>query len=237
MTVTIKLFARRALNASLLVALGIIGALPLPSAPAGRILWERPNGPSYSRVLLYEPSDLTQPNMRSLYKVLSRELGGKVFWTVSVFTEEGDATREIYGKMTTEVDYDRWLGLYNKYGRNLLPMAQISAYKDNAVLRFRDSKGISTETVLSGNNFLRVHLDNLECEILETYFHDLPPHTKPSQSDEAMVSIYVRTSRYPGTAEARKFSQVMQARIQQKRIIISFRTDSYFLVESGFPII
>lgn len=201
-----------------------------------RTLREWRVGPFYNRVVIWAGTDLTEPNLRSYYQQLSRELTGNRAWRVDVFSDEGDATRELYGKLRTEGDYDWWLGLYNKFGRKLLPKAEILSYAHNAVLRMRDTAGSCSEVVLSGDNFLRVHVGSIEFEILETYYHRLPPRTKPSHGDEAMISVYVRASSFPNVDQAREFGFLMRKRFRQKRIIVLIRTDSYFITDLAFPI-
>jgi hypothetical protein len=168
---------------------------------------------------------------------LSRELKGTRAWTVSVFVDKNDATRELYGKAATEKGYDWWLELFEKFGRTPLPMAEILSWQENAVLRLRDSSGTCSERVLSGENFLRSHEAGIEFEILRTSYHPLPPHERPSRGDEAMVTIYVRASSYPRTDQARQYSLLMRKRFQQKQILVLFRTDSFFLAQTAFPII
>ena len=194
-------------------------------------------GPFYGRVVIWEATKLTEQNLRPYYKQLSVELKAYRAWTVMVFIDKGDATRELYGKLATEETYDWWLGLYNQFGRKLLPMAEILTFEGNAVLRMRDSSGNCSETVLSGENFLRVGVDHIDFEILETYYTGLPPHTASAPGDEAMVWVYVRCSSFPTPDEAREFSLLMRKRFQQKRIIVVMRTDSYFITDGRFPIL
>ena len=227
-----------AIGFSLVVGIGIIAVLPVRSAVlSGRVLWARSDGPFSSRALLWDPRDLKESNLRLLYGTLSAELKGKSAWTVSVFVDELDAARELHGKLGTEADYDRWFELYTKYGRRMLPMAEIIAHGEDAVLRLRNAAGVSSETVLSGKNLLHVNFDGTRFDILKIYYHPLPPHTESILGDEAMISIYVRASRFPTVAQAREFSQRMQTRFQQKRIVLAFRSDSYFLTDSSFPIV
>ena len=122
-------------------------------------------------------------------------------------------------------------------GVTLLPMAEISKLDDNGVLRLRNSSGASSEILLSGDNFLHTQVRNIDFEILETYYHPLPPHVESSPGDEAMISVYVRASSFPSTKQATAFSLLMQERFHQNRIIVGFRTDAYFLTDGAFPIL
>lgn len=190
----------------------------------------------YSRTVIWHATRFTEQNLRSYYKRLSRELKPYRAWTVMVFIDKGDATRELYGKLRTEETYDWWLQLYNQFGRKLLPMAEFLSYEDNTVLRMRNSAGTCSEIVLSGNNFLRVRVSDIDFEILKTYFTPLPPHTVAAPGDEAMIWVYVRSSSFPNEDQAREFSLLMRKRFQQKRIIVMIRTDSYFITDGRFPI-
>jgi len=201
------------------------------------VFWERKDGPFYSRVVLWDPVKFTELNLRLWYQQLSRALKAYRAWNAAVFVDQDDAQRELYGKVATETSYEDWLQLYNKFGRHLLPKAEILSYGNDAVLRTRDSAGTRREVVLSGNNFLRVHVDNIQFEILEIYYHPLPPHMKSSQADEAMISVYTRSSSFPSVPTARKFSLLIQRRFQQKRIVVLVRTDSYFITDGTFPIV
>jgi hypothetical protein len=225
-------------RARFLRGLGLVALVWLASATAqSSTLWEWKLGPFYTRSVLWDAAELTEPNLRTLYGQLSRELKDNRAWTVEVFTDKADAGHESAGKMVAETDYDRWLGLYNEFGRRLLPMAEILAYEKNAVLRLRNSAGACSEVVLSGENFLRVPMGAVEFEILKISYHPLPPSTEPSSGDEAMVSIYVRSPALPNEDQARQFSLLMQKRLQQKRIIVAFRNDAYFLTDGRFPVV
>ena len=74
--------------------------------------------------MIWNAVDLTDPNLRLLYADLSRELKGRRAWVVDVFVDEGDATRELHGKLRTQTDYSWWLKLYNEFGRHVFPMAE-----------------------------------------------------------------------------------------------------------------
>jgi hypothetical protein len=207
-----------------------------PSPVLGQTLWEGRTGPFCSRSFLWRAAELTEPNLRSLYQRLSRELDGNRAWTADVFVDRDDAAREVSGKMVTEKGYEWWLDLYNKFWRKLLPMAEILSQGKNGVLRLRDGTGICSETLLSGDNFLRANADHVKFEILKIYYRGLPPHTKPSPGDEAVISIYVRASSYPSAEQAREFSRLTQSRFQQRRIRLIFRADAYFLADLEFPV-
>jgi|SRR5271157_1195244 len=201
-------------------------------------LWEWKTGPFYSRGVLWDIKRLAEPNLRSFYQRMSRELEDYRFWTVGVFTDRDDGMREVSGKLKAdELGYDWWVGLYNKFGRKVLPAAEVLGYQGNAVLRLRDSSGTCSEIVLAGDNFLRVHLGGLEFEILKTYYAPLPPHVEPSPGDEAMVFTYVRASSFPNTDQAREFSQLVLHRVQEKRVVVLFRTDDFFIDDNRFPIV
>ena len=215
-----------------------VAILTATSSPGfGRTLWEAKVGPFYSRVVLLDAADLTEANLRVFYQGLSQELKDNRAWTVSVFVDQRDAEREVSGKMRTDPSYDWWLDLYEKFGRNPLPMAEIYSYDGNGVLRLRDRSGACIESVLSGDNFLRVRLGPTDFEILKVYYRALPPHTDPVSGDEATVSIYVRTSTAPGTEQGREFSRLMQKRFQQKRIVVALRADAYFITDNIFPVV
>lgn len=222
----------------LLCLVGAPAKIPAMSAPvAGRILWERIDGPFYSCSILWTVTDLTEANLRLLYRSFSQKLKDKNAWTVDVFVDQADAIREEHGKLKTEGDYDWWLRLYNSFGRKPLPMAELFSYKGNGVLRLRDQTGNSKEIVLTGENSLRIRLQSIDFEILKIYYHPLPPQTEPSYGDDAMVSIYARSSAFPGVEVAREFSRLMQSRFQQKRLMVAFRTDAYFITDGAFPIV
>jgi hypothetical protein len=201
-----------------------------------RTLWIWRAGPFCRRIVVWDAADLTEPNLRSYYQRLSRELRRSRAWTVDVFIDRADAAHEVSGKMVTEKDYDWWLGLYNKYGRKLLPMAEFSGYGADGVLRLRDRYGTCSETVLSGENFLRASVDDVNFEVLQIYYRRLPPNTKPRPGDEAMISVYVRASAFPSVEQARGFSRLVQRRFREKQIIVEFRTDAFFIDDLFFPI-
>jgi hypothetical protein len=199
-------------------------------------LWNWKAGPFLHRIVVWDVADLTEPKLRSYYQRLSRDLKRYGAWTVDVFVDRDDAAREVSGKMLTDKDYDWWLDLYNKFGRKLLPMAEISGFRADAVLRLRDRNGNCSETVLSGDNFPRASVGDVKFEILETLYRWLPPHTKPRPGDDAMIDVYVRASSYPSVEQARTFSRLMQNRLQEKQIILMFRTDAFFIDDAFFPI-
>jgi hypothetical protein len=47
---------------------------------------------------LWSRSDLIEENLRLVYGDLSPELNDTRGWTVDIFVEQGDATREMHGK-------------------------------------------------------------------------------------------------------------------------------------------
>jgi hypothetical protein len=230
---TILLLCGRNLACGLLVIV-MLAATPCPAL--GQTLREGKAGPFYSRAALWHATDLTEANLRSLYQQLSRELREYRAWTVDVFIDRGDAAREVSGMMVTDKGYDWWLDLYNEFGRRLLPMAEIQSSGEDAVLRVRDSAGICSEVVLSGNNFLRARVNNIEFEILKIFYGSLPPHTEPTPGDESMISVYVRSSAFPSAVQARELTRSLQERFQQKRVMVKFRTDAFFLTDGFFPI-
>ena len=214
--------------------MALLSAAAVPSR--GSTLWEEQLGPFYARSVLWDAADLTEPKLRLFYHELSEELKNNRAWTVGVFTDETDAGHESAGKMLTEKGYDWWLELYNEFGRKLLPMAEILVYEKNAVLRLRSSDGTCSEVVLLGDNFLRVRLGSVKFEILKIIYHRLPPSAEPRPGDEAMISVYVRSSSFPGENQARRFSLLMKDRFLQKRVDVAFRSDAFFLTDLRFPI-
>jgi hypothetical protein len=218
---------------------GVVSATFLAMVCFGRgsTVWQRRDGPFLSRAVLWDATDFTESNLRSFYGKLARQMKGNRGWDVGVFVDRGDLTRETYGKLATEKEYDWWQDLYDKFGHRMLPMAEFFGYKDNAVLRMRDGAGTCSEITLAGRDFLRESVDGSEFEILKIDYHPLPPLTKPSPDDEAMVTIYARASRFPTVTQAREFSRTMQQRLREKRVIVTIRTDSYFLTDVGFPIL
>lgn len=237
MTVSNRCAARRA-PAGCLIRVAVLALLAAPSCmAAASTLWGGKVGPFYGRVILWNAAELNRESLQLYYEQLSQELRGNLAWTVSVFVDQDDATREVSGKLKVEnLDYAWWLELYRKFGRNLLAAAEILCYQDNAVLRLRDSTGKVTESVLAGSNFLHVQLDRVQFEILKAYYGPLPPHTSSAPGDEAAVHIYVRASSAPISGEAREFSRLMQERYKQKRVTVLIRTDAFFLTDWVFPI-
>jgi len=116
-------------------------------------------------------------------------------------------------------------------------MAEYYGYGDSAVLRVRDIAGACTETLLAGTNFLHLAADSISYDILQVYYHPLPPIVTASPGDEAMVSVWVRASRLPTERESREVSRVLQTRFQQRRVDVAFRADSYFISDDSFPIV
>jgi len=200
-------------------------------------LWNWRAGPFCRRVVIWDAADLTEPKLQAFYQRLSSDMKRNRAWTVDVFVNRDDAAHEVSGKMVTDKGYDWWLDLYNKFGRTVFPMAEISGYGANAVLRLRDGHGVCSETVLSGHNFLRISMDNVEFEILQAYYRFLPPNTKPVPGDEAMITVYVRSSIFPSVGQAREFTRLMQERFQEKRIIVTFRIDAFFIDDPDFPVV
>jgi hypothetical protein len=167
---------------------------------------------------------------------MSVELSGKAAWTVQVFTNSTDARLESYAK-NTETDYPQWLELYHQYGRDLLPMAEITAIGKDAVARIRDKAGNCAEIALSGPNFLHATIGNVQFEILKIVYGGLPPNVDPAPGDEAMISMFVRTSRFPEKQMAAQFTKLMQERLRQKRVNVAFREDAFFIDSLWFPIL
>jgi hypothetical protein len=199
-------------------------------------LWEGKTGPFYSSAVVWSGAKLTEPNLRLFYMQLSQRLRENRAWTADVFVDQNDGFREYYGLIATEANYKRWADLYTRFGRKLLPMAEIQSSGGDAVLRLRDDAGVCSETVFSGRDFLRANVNKVQFEILKIYYRSLPPHTKATPGDEAMISVYVRASTLPTAEQAREFSVSMQRRFLQRRVMVKFRADAFFLTDGMFPI-
>jgi hypothetical protein len=229
---TVPLGGRLLSVAALLTAL-----TAMPGLERGSTVWERRDGPFFSRAVLWPPAKFTAPNLRSFYGELAQQMKGYRGWDVEVFVDPGDLTRETHGKMATDEGYEWWQELYDKFGHSLLPMAEFFGHEDNAVMRVRDSAGVCSEVTLAGYDFLQVQADGTTFEILKIYYHPLPPNSKPVPGDEAMISVYVRASRFPSVDQARDLSRTLQQRFRQGRVMLVIRTDSYFITDGAFPIL
>jgi len=80
-------------------------------------------------------------------------------------------------------------------------------------------------------------VDNVKCEILQAYYRPLPPNTKPTPGDEAMIFVYVRSSTFPSVEQAREFTRLMLGCFQEKRIFVVFRIDAFFTDDREFPVV
>ncbi len=209
----------------------------MPALADNPTVWERRDGPFLSRAVLWKAADLTTSSLRSFYADLVPQLKGYRGWDVEVFVDRSDLTRELYGKLATEGTYETWEELYVKFGRSVLPMAELYGYEDNAVMRVRDSAGVCSQVTLAGQDFLSMRLDDTMFDILKIYYHPLPPDARPVPGDEAMVSVYARASAFPSVDRAREFSHALQQRFGQKRVVVHIRTDSYFITDGGFPVL
>ena len=132
-------------------------------------------GSFYMRSVLWRGSDITEPSVRAFYPALSEELKGWRTWNVGVFMDEADAARELGAGKTLEMDYDAWLRRYERFGKALLPMAEIWSSMGNAVARVRNSAGQCSEFVLAGDNFLHADVDGVGFELLKIIYHGVPP--------------------------------------------------------------
>jgi hypothetical protein len=222
---------------SMIQILTVLLVSTLSCSAQDSVFLEGPTGPFYGRAVVWKDTELNRQNLQSYFEQLVRELRSYRAWNVWVFVNKDDATRELFGKLRSEETYDWWLTLYNEFGRELLPMAEFLTYENNTVLRLRDRAGLCSETVLSGDNFLRVRDDGVDYDILQIYYGGLPPHTQSAPGDEAMIQVYVRSSVFPTVEQASRFSLLMRDRFRQKRIIVTIRTDSYFILDGRFPIV
>jgi len=208
-----------------------------PCLAAGSIVWERKDGPFFSRAVLWDPANFTDANLRSFYAGIAAEMQRNRAWDVKVFVDRNDLTRELYGKLVTDKGYEWWKDLHDKFGRGMLPMAELLGYRENTVMRVRDGHGVCSEVVLAGRNFLHLYSGGVAFDILESYYHPLPPDVTQSFGDQAMVSVFVRASRFPTVVQARALSKTLRGYFLQKRVTVAIRTDSYFLTDSAFPIL
>lgn len=204
------------------------------------LLWEQATGPFYSRAVLWDATAINEPRLRSYYQRIRGDLTTRHGWTVRVFSDQSDATRELYGKMVAESDYDWWLKLYNQFGRDMLPMAEIAGYGDNAVLRLRDASGKLSEAVLSGRNFLHVTLGGLRFEILKLAFDPPAPVDERGTGNRAVVRVYARFSQVeqatrPGSLES--FGKYAQGLFGQEQTVVALRRDAFFITDNRFPIV
>jgi len=150
-----------------MLALTVLRVLPYHGR--GATIWERRDGPFFSRAVLWDPVDFSEENLRSFSGELAQEMKGNLAWDVGVFVDRSDLTRELYGKMVTDQGYEWWQKLYIKFGQSLLPMAEFFGYENNIVMRLRDNAGNCSEVTLQGHDFLRVNRDGIEFEILKFF--------------------------------------------------------------------
>jgi len=218
-----------------MLALTVLRVLPYHGR--GATIWERRDGPFFSRAVLWDPVDFSEENLRSFSGELAQEMKGNLAWDVGVFVDRSDLTRELYGKMVTDQGYEWWQKLYIKFGQSLLPMAEFFGYENNIVMRLRDNAGNCSEVTLQGHDFLRVNRDDIEFEILKILYHPLPPNVSSKPGDEAEVTAYVRASQFPSAQQAKEFSRILQKNVRQKRVDVEIRTDTYFIDSSAFPIL
>lgn len=52
-----------------------------------------------------------------------------------------------------------------------------------------------------------------------------------------MVNVYVRASRPPSLDQARDLAALLQARLRQRRLDVAIRTDSFFILDTTFPVV
>ena len=89
----------------------------------------------------------------------------------------------------------------------------------------------------SRHDFLRVHGDGTEFEILKIYYHPLPAHWSQPR---AMRRWFRSTRAHLGSRVWTKQGSsavLCNSAFRQKRVIVDIRTDSYFIMDSTFPIL
>jgi hypothetical protein len=154
----------------------------------------------------------------------------------SYFTDEADCARTESGKGASDVSFESWRVLYEKYGRNPLPAADLTVVRDAsdedvAIVRYRSGDEVRQEAMtLDGKeapNPLLILKGGAKFEVLA-----LIPDT------DGTVSAYVKVSNTTANLEGIGFPIATKlAWMLSSKVEMYLRTDSWFISDSAFPIV
>lgn len=215
----------------------IAGQFVATAGQAPRIVLDERDTKVAERAVLISPDEFSPRRVEAISRdFLKAEQDKFAIRKLSIFVDEHDARRTVFGKSTTDVTYAGWRQDYEAYGKEALPMAQTIAIRGDAVLRWRDAGGRIGRKVLAGSDPLLIRLQGHTFEILELAMWKLRPYVFPQPTDPMWVSAAVQT---PPTSlsRLRAFAALLLKRFERSEMSISFRNDTWFLTNEAFPVV
>jgi hypothetical protein len=151
-----------------------------------------------------------------------------------VFGSQQD-TRPLFGKVHTENHYASWLYLY-KMELKLPPVEMAEIIKiGNNVLARASNAGRYEQKVLSGEDPLPCWHGSNDCRITWINIHG---HAEDvGKPEHAVIQLYIKQQPLPNAAQAVSECVRLQERFKTKQLFISFRSDDWFILDTGFPVV
>jgi hypothetical protein len=144
-------------------------------------------------------------------------------------------SRVLSGKGHTDNDYASWLAEY-KLQLKLPPVEIAEVIKiGNDVLARAFNAGRYEQKVLSGEDPLPCWHGSNDCRIIWINIHG---HAEDEGKPEhAVIELYIKQQPLPNVAQAVSECVRLQERFKTKQLFISFRSDDWFILDTGFPVI
>lgn len=137
-------------------------------------------------------------------------------------------TGGLFPPKPANADYVIWRTTREKYISLSSEIAELIAYKENALLRIRDRQGRITKHVLGGADPLHLNAGGLSFDIVYFAF----PRTSPPR-----VDVYVRSSKEPTPQAGLELFRVLESWFPPMDVWVFVRSDSLFVHEPTYPLL
>jgi hypothetical protein len=114
-------------------------------------------------------------------------------------------------------------------------MGEIVQVGSDAVVRTVEN-GKFEQKVVSGNNPLTCIPMESGCEVIWVSIGIIPPHQE-RKFLRPKISLFARTEKLPTIPEAERLTRALQRRFDTQLLTVSFRTDSWFIEDTEFPVV
>lgn len=210
--------------------------LVLMAAEEPEVIRDWQGGPARSTVAVTAAEHFRLPKLEAWarkYLELNRPYFKIMKWYVGL--DRGDLG--IYLAGATEMTYATWRGLYDKYGEPLLPMAEMVAIGDAAVLKVRYWDCKVYRKVLRGVDPLEIRIPGFRGEVLHVAYSLIPESLRDESNERIWLHFYVRTDMELGKVPGVAVVGHLQRLAGMRNVSVSMRNDIWFIESDSFPLV
>lgn len=169
--------------------------------------------------------------------IRARQHNANILSVTEIFQNRRTALNVLSGKGATDLDNRAvWRQKYLDDAKTVPPdFAEIVQVGKDVIIRMLQN-GKYSERLVSGRNPLVCGDGKDECEIIWISVGIIPPHQE-TVYDRPRIHLFVRTKRLPDVSQARRISALLQERFSTELLSVSFRTDTWFIDDTDYPVI